>query len=99
MTEADVEIIIQRAQEKFLAVFPRIISDNGPQFIGRDFKLVIRICAMIHVGTSPFHPQSNGKVERWTGMLRQECIRPKTPLSLDEAGPLVYRISRAASYA
>jgi transposase InsO family protein len=38
MTEADVEIILQRAREAFPAVRPRIISDNGPQFIARDFK-------------------------------------------------------------
>jgi transposase InsO family protein len=38
MTEADVEQIIQRAREKYPGVTPRIISDNGPQFIARDFK-------------------------------------------------------------
>lgn len=94
MSEADVEIIIQRAREHFPDAFPRIISDNGPQFISRDFKQFIRICGMTHVRTSPFYPQSNGKVERWTGTLRQECIRPRTPLSVEEAretvGEFVY---------
>ncbi len=85
MTEADVETIIQRAREKWPGVYPRIISDNAPQFIARDFKQFIRICGMTHVRTSPYYPQSNGKVERWTGTLKQECIRPKTPLSLEEA--------------
>jgi transposase InsO family protein len=85
MRETDVEIIIQRAREMFPESFPRIISDNGPQFISRDFKQFIRICGMTHVRTSPFYPQSNGKVERWTGTLKRECIRPKTPLSVDEA--------------
>ena len=33
MTEADVEIIIQRAKKKFEDAKPRVISDNGPQFI------------------------------------------------------------------
>jgi len=44
MTEADVEIIIQRAKEKFPDARPRIISDNGPQFIAKDFKEFIRLC-------------------------------------------------------
>jgi hypothetical protein len=38
MTEADLEQIVQRACEKFPDVTPRIISDNGPQFIAKDFK-------------------------------------------------------------
>jgi transposase InsO family protein len=33
MTEGDVEIIIQRAHEKYPEAKPRVISDNGPQFI------------------------------------------------------------------
>jgi len=41
--------------------WPRIISDNGPQFIARDFKQFIRLCGMTHVRTSPYYPQSNGK--------------------------------------
>jgi putative transposase len=46
-------------------VKPRIISDNGPQFIAKDFKEFIRISGMTHVRTSPYYPQSNGKIERW----------------------------------
>jgi putative transposase len=41
---------------------PRIISDNGPQFIARDFKEFIRIAGMTNVRTSPYYPQSNGKL-------------------------------------
>jgi putative transposase len=89
MTEVDVETIIQRACERFPGVHPRIISDNGPQFIARDFKEFIRICGMTHVRTSPYYPQSNGKKERWYKTLKGECIRVKTPLSLDDARRVV----------
>lgn len=89
MTEADVEIIIQRARERFPGVHPRIISDNGPQFIARDFKEFIRVCGMTHVRTSPFYPQSNGKIERWHQSIKKECIRPKTPTCLEEARKVV----------
>ena len=89
MTEAEVETIIQRARERFPAARPRIISDNGPQFIARDFKEFIRICGMTHVRTSPYYPQSNGKIERWHKTLKGECIRVKTPLSLEDARRLV----------
>ena len=89
MTERDVEIIIQRAKEKFLEARPRVISDNGPQFIARDFKEFIRISGMTHVRTSPHYPQSNGKLERFHKTIKGECIRVKTPLSLDDARRLV----------
>lgn len=89
MTEADVEIILQRAKEKFPDARPRIISDNGPQFIAKDFKEFIRLSGMTHVKTSPFYPQSNGKLERFHGTIKDECIRPGVPLSLDDARRMV----------
>jgi transposase InsO family protein len=89
MTEAEVELILQRAKEKFPGAKPRIISDNGPQFIARDFKEFIRISGMTHVKTSPFYPQSNGKIECWHQSLKRECIRPGVPLSLEDARRLV----------
>ncbi len=52
MTEADVEITLQRAKEAFPDARPRIITDNGPQFIAKDFKEFIRISGMTHVRTS-----------------------------------------------
>ena len=89
MTEADVETILQRARERYPEARPRIISDNGPQFIAKDFKEFIRLCGMTHVRTSPYYPQSNGKIERWHRSLKAECIRPGVPLSLEDARRLV----------
>ncbi len=89
MKETDIEIVLQRAREKYPDARPRIISDNGPQFIAKDFKEFIRISGMTHVRTSPYYPQSNGKIERWHKSLKQECIRPGTPLTLEDAKRLV----------
>jgi len=91
MTETDVETILQRAREAFPEARPRIISDNGPQFVARDFKAFIRMCGMTHVRTSPYYPQSNGKIERWYRTLKQDCIRPQTPLSMEDAQRIVAR--------
>jgi hypothetical protein len=38
MTEADIEIILEGAKGKHPEARPRIISDNGPQFVAKDFK-------------------------------------------------------------
>ena len=89
MKEADVDMILERAKEKYPGAKPRVISDNGPQFVARDFKEFIRISGMTHVRTSPFYPQSNGKIERWHKSLKRECIRPLTPLTLEDARRLI----------
>lgn len=89
MTEANVETILQRALEKFPSARPRVISDNGPQFMARDFKEFIRLAGLTHVRTSPYYPQSNGKIERWHQTLKADCIRPGTPLSLEDAERII----------
>jgi transposase InsO family protein len=89
MEEIDVETILQRAREMFPAAHPRIISDNGPQFIAKDFKEFIRVAGMTHVRTSPYYPQSNGKIERWHKTLKGDCIRVQVPLSPEEARHIV----------
>jgi len=43
---------------------------------------------MTHVRTSPYYPQSNGKIERWHKSLKSECIRPGT-LSPEDARRLI----------
>ena len=57
MTESDIEIILERAKELHPGARPRIIFDNGPQFIAKDFKEFIRISGMTHVRNSPYYPQ------------------------------------------
>ncbi len=85
MTTSDVTTILQRACEHFPDAHPRIISDNGPQFIARDFRDFIRLASMTHVRTAPYYPQSNGKLERWNQTLKVIAIRPEAPRSVDEA--------------
>jgi transposase InsO family protein len=89
MTEADVEIVLQRALENHPGAKPRIISDNGPQFIAQDFKEFVRLAGLTHVKTSPYYPQSNGKIERWHKSLKADCIRPGTPLNIEQARRLI----------
>lgn len=89
MTEADVELIIEQAKEKYPEARPRVITDNGPQFIAKDFKEYIRISGMTQVKTSPYYPQSNGKIERWHQSLKTESIRQRVPLSLEDAGRII----------
>ena len=42
-----------------------------------------------HVRTSPYYPQSNGKLERWHKSLKSESIRPNCPRDAKEAIKLI----------
>ena len=85
MTEVDIEQIVQRGLDSFPGAKPRIISDNGPQFISKDFKEYVRLSGMTHVTTAPYYPQSNGKVEALNKTVKKEVIRPGAPKDLADA--------------
>jgi transposase InsO family protein len=62
--------------------------------LARDFKAFVRHSGMTHVRTSPYYPQSNGKLERWHGSLKRECIRPNCPRDVEEAKRQIDRYVR-----
>lgn len=94
MTQIDIQQIIEKGKEKFPGVTPRIISDNGPQFLSKDFKEYVRIASMTHVKTSPFYPQSNGKLEAANKTVKREVIRPARPQTVDEARKLLTKFEQ-----
>jgi transposase InsO family protein len=85
MTEFDVELVVQRALEKHPRKKPRIISDNGSQYISKDFKMYLKEVGLQHTRTSAAYPQSNGKIERFHRSLEQECLRPSSLINIDDA--------------
>ncbi len=89
MAEYDVEIVVQQALEKYPNESPRIITDNGSQFISREFKGFIKANNLTHVRTSVNYPQSNGKIEAWHKTAKQECIRVKSFVDLEDARQIV----------
>ena len=80
-----VQITLARALERYPEAHPRVISDNGSQFIAKDFTEFMRLQGLQHVRTSVNHPQSNGKLERYHRTLSEECLRNKALLDLDDA--------------
>lgn len=71
MTEQDVEIVLQQAHEAFPSAKPRLISDNGSQFISKEFQHFLSIVGLTHTTTSPYYPQSNGKLERCNKTIKE----------------------------
>ncbi len=89
MREADVEIVLQRAHEKFPSEHPRVISDHGGQFIAKEFNDYIRYVGLTHTLISVGYPQSNGKLERFFGTAKRECIRRNSFLSIKDARKII----------
>ena len=85
MREIDSEIVLQKAREAYPEARPRIITDQGSQFKSREFKAFIAQWQASHVMTSPYYPQSNGKLERFHQTLKDQAIRPLTPLDVEDA--------------
>lgn len=80
----DIEIMLERALEKFPGVKPILITDNGPQFIAKELKLYLQFSGITHRKTRFFYPQSNGKIERFYQTCKNETIRKNSFLNLDE---------------
>lgn len=85
MQEFDVQITIQRALEKYPGYKPRIISDNGSQYISKDFAEYIKLVGLQHVRTSVAYPQSNGKIERYHRTIKEECLMKTSLINLNDA--------------
>ena len=77
MTTTDVEIVLERARAALPvgAPSPRLITDNGSQFVSAQFTQYLRTIGLAHSRTRPGHPQSNGKYERWNQTAKVECVR------------------------
>jgi transposase InsO family protein len=85
MQENDVEMVTQRALEIYPEAKPRIISDNGSQFISKDFASFLRNVELQHVRTSYNYPQSNGKIERFHRTINEECLQRDSKINLEDA--------------
>jgi len=91
MTTTDVEIVMERALAKLPtgSPRPRLITDNGSQYISAQFKAYLRERKVSHSRSRPRHPQSNGKVERFHKSLKRECVRVTAMADLEEARRLI----------
>lgn len=85
MEEFDVELTIQKALEKFPHFAPRIISDNGTQFISKDFAIFLKTSELQHVRTSIAYPQANGKIERFHRTINEEHLKKTSMINLEDA--------------
>jgi transposase InsO family protein len=86
MSGINAEILVAQTKEIYPeAKTPRIISDNGSQFISKDFEELLTLLEFGHTLTSANHPQSNGKLERFNRTFKTEHVRRTAYLNYIDA--------------
>ncbi len=70
MTAAAVRVVIQDALKK-TGASPEIVTDNGSQFTAKDFRELVRDFQLEHIRIRTYHPESNGKLERFHRSTRE----------------------------
>ena len=53
---------------------PRLLSDNGPCYISGDLAEYLEDKDMTHTRGAPYHPQTQGKIERWHQTLKNRIL-------------------------
>jgi len=74
--------------------FEEILSDNGPEFKGNldrehPFEVMCQQLGIKHHYTRPYHPQTNGKVEAYWKIMKNEFFYPN---SFDSVCDLIYNL-------
>jgi len=64
-----------------------LLSDNGAGYLSRQFGEYLRLVGIKHVVASPYHPQTNGKIERYHRTIKGELslVPYEMPSELEEA--------------
>jgi putative transposase len=53
---------------------PRLLSDNGSSYISEELAEWLDEQRMSHVRGAPYHPQTQGKIERWHQTLKNRIL-------------------------
>jgi transposase InsO family protein len=89
LTGQAVALVLQTALDRTPGAAPAIVSDNGPEFVSRDFVAVLKAESLKQIRTRLHHPQSNGLVERYHRTFREEGWADAQPAGYPAARALI----------
>ena len=71
----------------------RLLSDNGPGYVSRAFRDYLGMVGIRHILAAPFHPQTNGKLERYHQTLKRDVNQAPYELPSDLEAAIVAFVS------
>ena len=71
----------------------RLLSDNGPGYVSRAFRDYLGMVGIKHILATPFHPQTNGKLERYHQTLKRDVNQLPYELPSDLEAAIVAFVS------
>jgi RNA-directed DNA polymerase len=87
-----IEVIQEAVDATGMAEVPvedrtKLLSDNGPGYVSRAFRDYLHLVGIRHILAAPFHPQTNGKLERYQQTVKQEVnqVPYELPSQLERA--------------
>jgi len=87
-----IEVIQEAADATGMTEVPvkdrtKLLSDNGAGYVSRAFRDYLHLVGIGHILSAPFHPQTNGKVERYQQSLKREVnqLPYELPTHLEKA--------------
>jgi transposase InsO family protein len=65
----------------------RLLSDNGAGYVSRSFRDYLHLVGIGHILAAPYHPQTNGKLERYHQSIKREVnqLTYEAPSHLEQA--------------
>ena len=72
-----IEVVQEAVEETGMTEVPlrdrtSLLSDNGPGYLSRVFSRYLWLLGIHHIVASPYHPQTNGKIERYHRTLKEQ---------------------------
>jgi transposase InsO family protein len=84
-------LVLREALDRTPGATPEVVSDNGSEFVNRDFLTLLKAESLHQIRTRVHHPQSNGTVERYHRTFREEGWRAAQPATYPAAKALIAR--------
>ena len=84
-------LVLREALDRAPGATPEVVSDNGSEFVNRDFPTALKAKSLQQIRTWAHHPQSNGTVERYHRTFREEGWRSAQPANYPTAKAVIAR--------
>jgi len=81
--------VMHQALEQRPGIHPRIVRDNGSQFVAHEWRQLVAHFGLVDIAIRVRHPESNGRIERYHRSVREEGLGDAEPKDLYEARQIV----------